>query len=171
MKNKAQQEILGFVIIVLLVVIVGVIFLGINLRKPAEINTDDLEISNFLSSSAKYTTDCIIDEPLYADLKDIIEACYSNKICKDERNACDVVNITFINILSSPNPLQAGNDRPVKYNKIDIYYQADLEDMNTRNNIMEIELGNENLCSVKKAGQYIQYKYPGNLIVELESCK
>ena len=56
--KKGQQEMVGFIVIVLIIVIAGVIFLGIYLRGDKKINTLDAEISNFLIASSRYTSDC-----------------------------------------------------------------------------------------------------------------
>jgi len=168
--KRSQQEIMGFVLIVVIIVVVGVVFLGISLRKAPALNTEDLEISNFLTSSTKYTTDCVLDPPLPADLKEVIGACYAGKTCIDGRLACDVLNKTYLDILNSPNPLKADSDRVIKHNKVLIYYQDDLEDASTKNVIMELESGDPSLCGTNRAGKTIIPKFPGNLIVELSVC-
>lgn len=171
-KSKhAQQEIVGFVIIIVIVAVIGVIFLGISLRKSRtqDMSTDDAEIANFLSTSAKYTSDCVLKEPFYAELQDLIAGCYSGKMCSDNRNSCDVLELVYKEMTESVWP--AGADRPIKYTKLMIYYQANSEDPSTKNFIIEaIEQGNSEQCSARRSGKHSQYKYPGNLVVDLEIC-
>ena len=50
-KRRAQEEIVGFVLIVVLVVIVLVIFLGISLRNPKPQQRESEIIYQFLESS------------------------------------------------------------------------------------------------------------------------
>ncbi len=168
--KRSQQEIMGFVLIVMIIIIVGVVFLGISLRKKPVIDTENIEISDFLTTSIKYTTDCVLTEPLPADLKEIVGGCYSSRSCLDERTACDVLNQTLMGILNSPSLLKAGSDRATKYNNLLIYYQTDLEDPSSKDNIIELESGDSSLCVVNRAGRYIIPRHPGNLIVELHSC-
>jgi len=49
--KKAQEEMVGFVLIVVLVAIIAVIFLGITLRKPSnKIGQESERLSSFLSA-------------------------------------------------------------------------------------------------------------------------
>ena len=47
--KKAQEEMIGFVLIIVLVAVIALVFLAISIRKPAEIR-DKKEIQNFLYS-------------------------------------------------------------------------------------------------------------------------
>jgi hypothetical protein len=174
MKKNAQQEIVGFVLIVVIIIIVGVVFLGIHFRKsPDSINILDAELNNFLISSSRYTSDCVLKEPFYADLTELVKGCYSNSVCSDSRQACNVMNQTYNNILRAPNPLKAGEGRPISSNQISFYYQENLEDPNTKNEFYNIFLGDNvnGSCSLKKTGRYVRYSYPGNIVIEFEICK
>jgi hypothetical protein len=170
-KSKlSQQEILGFIVIVMVVVIVGVIFLGISLRKDRVDNgrsTEDAEIANFLSASSKYTTDCMIREPVYADISDILSGCDAGKICSDDRDTCEVLDQIYADLMTKL--WAAGADRPIKYTKLSAYYKAS-DDSGANMLIDEIEQGNSDECSTQRAGRYTQYKYPGEIIVELQTC-
>ena len=173
--KKGQHEILGFVMIIVIIAVIGVIFLGISLRQGRSeiIYNEDAEITNFLSSSTKYTTDCILKEPLYADMRELISGCYSKDTCKDSsdlnREACSVLNKTYSEMLDIAWP--AGSDRPIKYYKISFYFQKGTNDPATKNVFMEIESGNKEICVTKRSGRQINYKPDGSLIVELEICK
>lgn len=173
-KSKiGQQEILGFVMIIMIVVVVAVIFLGISLRKGDKelISTEDLEISNFLSSSLKYTSDCVVKEPFYGDLGEVIEGCYSGKSCSDGRTACEVANQTYSDMINSLWP--AGAERPIKYTSLDIYYSETTEEgEGTRAlSMLKLEQGEPNQCVIKRAGRQQIYNYPGNIIIEFSVCK
>jgi hypothetical protein len=100
-KTKAQQEMVGFVLIVVLVVIALMIFLVISARKPVQ-STESAKIENLLSSVMRYTTDCAINsEPDFETVEDLIKSCYKNKECKNlEMPACDYLNSTMKNILT-----------------------------------------------------------------------
>lgn len=93
MKNKGQQEIVGFVLIVVLVVIGLMVFLIISLRDTPE-NTGSLEVKNILDAVMKYTTECaIVYEPNYDDFEDLFKSCYQGKQCSNLGiSACDYLN-------------------------------------------------------------------------------
>jgi len=93
MKNRGQQEIVGFVLIVILVVIGLMVFLIISLRDTPE-NTNSFEVKNILDAMMKHTTECaIVYEPNYDDFEDLFKSCYQEKQCSNlERSACDYLN-------------------------------------------------------------------------------
>ncbi len=165
-EKKGQQEIVGFILIVVIIVVIGVIFLGISLRNAnGGVIQDDVEMTNFLSSSMKYTTDCILREPFYSELGDIAEGCYSNRVCADSRTACEVLNQTYRSMIEKL--WIVGSDRPLKYVSINAFYQSDIEDQDTKQpDFFFTESGNESLCSVKRAGRFF-----GGMIVEMNVCK
>lgn len=169
--NKAQQEIIGFVIIVLIVVIVGVIFLGISLQKDSGIETTDAEISNFLITTMRYTSNCSKDfEADYRTISGLISATYDGRSCLDGRKAEDVLKQELTKILDSL--WTAGEEYKTKYYKLTIYFQTDTRDPNTRQEPkIVIENGNADLCAVRRAGQYSIDDPPGAIITRLEICK
>jgi len=171
--KKAQQEILGFVIIIMIVVVIGVIFLGISLQKQsmAGVSSEDAEIANYLSSSMGYTSDCMIREPFYASLKELIESCSNGELCSDKRRACDVLNKTYAEMTAKLWP--AAEDRPIKYTKLDFTYQEFDDDGNPSRSTLFLEIiaGNKKSCNVIRSGKTEQAKYPGNLITRLEVCR
>lgn len=164
--KKGQQEIVGFILIVVIMVVIGVIFLGISLRNTnGGIIQEDVELTNFLSASMKYTTDCVLREPFYSELSDVAEGCYSNRVCSDSRTACEVLNQTYRSMIEKL--WIVGSDRPLKYVSINIFYQSDIENIETKQpDFFFTESGNESLCSVKRAGRFF-----GGMIVEMNVCK
>lgn len=93
MRNRGQQEIVGFVLIVVLVVIGLMVFLIISLRDTPE-NTSSLEVKNILNVIMKHTTECaIVYEPNYDDFEDLFKSCYQEKQCSNlGLSACDYLN-------------------------------------------------------------------------------
>src|SRR3989338_5321033 len=93
LNNKnAQHEIVGFVLIVVIIVVIGLFLLVWYLRQPT-VETESLDVQNFLKASMLYTTSCYLNiEPL--DLQELIKRCYRNEICsgEDGKMACDVLN-------------------------------------------------------------------------------
>jgi hypothetical protein len=169
--KRGQQEILGFVVIVMIVVVIGVVFLGINLRKGqvSEVSFDDAEISNFLSASAEQTSDCIIREPAFGEIggsDGLLSGCFEGKSCVDGRDSCVVLSEIYNELMASLWP--AGSDRPIVYTKLGVYYVV--EDITQAKLIDEIISGDESLCVIKRTGRHQQFKSPGRIVVEMSVC-
>ena len=100
MKNKSgQQEMIGFVLIVVLVVIGLMIFLVISLRGDKEVG-GNIELENLLSSVTRHTTDCIVSYD-YKSVRRLVRSCYEGDDCKNlNKNSCDYMEETLTSILS-----------------------------------------------------------------------
>ncbi len=82
--KRSQHEIVGFVIIVLIVSIIGVIFLSIAFSKSSVSEQHSAEISHLLGASMYVTSSCAINYvPQYRDMQDLIKECY-----KDSEREC-----------------------------------------------------------------------------------
>jgi hypothetical protein len=171
-QRKAQQEIVGFIIIVIIVAIVGVIFLGIYLRPQASISTKDAEINNLLISSSKYTTDCYKDsEPNYRTIEDLVVDCYQYKKCGNGQSSCEVLNATYYGMLGKI--WVTGESSAVRYYELKAYYQGNLSDPTTKKPaFFNLESGNLTGCLTTKAGQKItSLENPEeSILTELKVC-
>jgi hypothetical protein len=99
--RRAQEEIVGFVMIVLIVVIIFVILLGIFLRQdgPSE-RLDSSKAYQFLESALEHTTDCAINfEPSFSNVGDLIKECDSGSRCTSGETACEVLNSTLVELI------------------------------------------------------------------------
>jgi hypothetical protein len=168
--RKAQNEMVGFVLIVVIITIVAVIFLTISLGREPSGSVSDIEINSFLSSSSRYTSDCVISEPLYADVRDLLDDCYDGKICSDGRDSCIVLTGIYGDMLNNVFPV--GDDRPVKYRNMVVYFQLDSNEPTSKQDpLINIKEGNKSLCSERRAGDYKRQKSSGgDIVVELEVC-
>jgi len=171
--KRSQQEIVGFALIIIIVVIVGVIFLGIYLRKDKPIVTDDAEINNFIMSSLRYTTDCYKDyDTDFKSLGDLVKYCYDGTkvTCMNSQTGCQAVNSTYSWMLKKLWP--TGKDRPIRYAKVAFYYQQNLSDENSRTPFGEkLIIGNLTSCGTIKSGHDTININSGDLVVELEICR
>jgi len=95
--KRSQEEMIGFVLIVVLVAVIGLVFFAISIRKPG--TTEDKESENFLYSSMLYTTSCYKSQEIVYSLQDLIKACYNNEKCFDERQSCNVLNETLTELI------------------------------------------------------------------------
>lgn len=112
LSKKAQEEIIGFGIILLLVAVVGVIFLSISLNKNSqEGGVEDYEASSFLKAMLETTTNCEKNAE-YVSVKDLIFECQRKYVCFNEENSCEILNDTIENIMEES--WNVGNNTPVK---------------------------------------------------------
>ncbi len=102
MSKKAQEEIVGFVLIVVIVSVILIIFLGIMLsNKPQSAEYKSKDIEQFLESLMQFTSDCAINyEPAYSKLNELIQQCYSGlSKCTSGKNPCDMAKETITNAI------------------------------------------------------------------------
>ena len=166
--KKAQSEIMGFVLIVVLVIVIGVIFLGIGLRKDRGVSLVDAEISNFLTASQDYTTACFLDaEPNFETLGSLTRECYAKSSCKDGKTACEVLNQTYYEMSKRFAP--AGT---IKYFKLSAYFQGICNDTDTRQpDFLSVSYGNSSQCAYKRGGQISKSTDTGCIFTELQTCR
>ncbi len=99
-EKKGQQEIVGFVLIVVLVVVGLMVFLVISLRSSA-VDEDSIVVGNVLDALMKYTTECaIVYEPDYDNFEDLFKSCYLGDRCKNLGvSACYYLNESLSSVL------------------------------------------------------------------------
>jgi len=98
--KKGQQEIVGFVLIVVLVVVGLMVFLVVSLR-DSPVNEDSVVVGNVLDAVMKHTTECaIVYEPDYDNFEDLFKSCYLGDRCKNlEVSACDYLNESLSSVV------------------------------------------------------------------------
>ncbi|MEK6871508.1 MAG: hypothetical protein AABX16_01250 [Nanoarchaeota archaeon] len=95
--KQGQHEIAGFVIIVLIVSVIGVIFLSLSFGNQNIEESSSPEISRLLGSSMYVTSSCAINYiPHYRDMQDLVKECHkdtggNSRNCLNGRNACVVL--------------------------------------------------------------------------------
>ena len=112
--KKAQEEMVGFAIIIVIVAVIILVFLGVALNRPqTTTGVESYEVQSFISASLEHTTDCSTDFELsYDSVGDLITECDFEQTCHDGRMACGVLDSTLKDILESS--WKTGEDRPVK---------------------------------------------------------
>ena len=70
-----------------------------------------------MSASLEYTTDCVINEPFYADLGSLVKECRegAGASCSDDRKICEVAQQDYEKMIAELWP--AGESRVIKYAK------------------------------------------------------
>jgi len=158
--KKAQHEIVGFILIVVIVVIIGLFLLVFYIRQPT-IRTESLNVQNFLQSVMPYTTDCVLSiEPL--DMESLIKSCYKNDRCLNDEMACDVLETSLSELVHELWLVSA--DKPENAYSVLIYYEEDDE----KDEILKLEEGN---CTGSKTGaENFMHYGSGNIIINMELC-
>ena len=98
LKNKkGHEEMVGFIVIVVIVTFIAIILFLLSLRKPAGIESSQ-EIENFLHASTYFTTECEIAGEIL-NLKKLIIACFNRDEC-DNGGACELLNQTLSELVN-----------------------------------------------------------------------
>ena len=118
-QRTAQEEMVGFAVIVIIVAVILLVMLGIWLNKPKETAAESYKAESFIQAFLEQTTSCTRDFGLsYSNVIDLISECDSKQVCTGENSeaesvpACEILNSTISEILESSWP--AGQDRPIK---------------------------------------------------------
>ena len=115
--KKAQEEMIGFVMIMVVVAVIFVIVLGLYIgQNNSRTSIDSEEISQFLSSAFELTTNCTLPATSRElQLNELIQKCYSNLNCESGENSCNLTRNLFKQAIESvwnfsPESLQKGYD-------------------------------------------------------------
>ena len=151
--KKAQEEMIGFVLIIVLVAVIVLVFLGISLRQKSEVR-ESKEIGNFLYSSLLTSTDCKPRATEIYDFKDLIKACYNSEICI-EGDSCEILEKTSKELISKGFDLSGKG----KYN----YYNFTIYNENVILNL--VQKGNYTSSMASRIPIYVSGE---NIYIELK---
>ena len=112
--KKAQEEMIGFALIIILVSVILLVFLAFSLNKPKTEATESYEVNSFLQATLQYTTTCQASLGIekFNTIQDLIFECDLKNKCSDNQDTCKVLNETLTDILRESWP--TGEDRPNK---------------------------------------------------------
>jgi hypothetical protein len=133
---KGQEEMVGFGLIIIIVAIILIIFLGISFRGGQRESLESYEVESFIQSFLQYTSECE-DYSGFVSVQKLIFRCGENEICLDGNNPCEVLNSTLETIINDS--WMIGVDRPIKGNKLEIFFNTD--------HLLLIENGNVTVSS------------------------
>ncbi len=95
MRKKGQEEMVGFILIIVIVAVILLVFLGFALRNSKDVEIKSYEVQGFLQSVLQYTSDCG-DGLGFLSIQDLIFSCDRREECSDGiRSACEVLNSTL----------------------------------------------------------------------------
>jgi hypothetical protein len=172
--NRAQHEILGFVLIIIIVSIIGLVFLSFMIGRGEPITQESVKISNLISASMYYTSDCAINYiPNYKNGQELIKECFKNSgnSCLNQKDICESLNITMIKMIEES--LDVAPDKPNKAYELIIYYRAGGVNIQDEQ-ILNLNQGAYGNCSSEIGGWHhisVGGMAPGTINVELSVCK
>ena len=152
--KRSQHETAGFVLIVLVVSIIGVVFLSIALAKGNKSHSS-ADISHLLEATMYSTTDCAINYiPQYRDVQDLIKECYKDKkgdyrSCSGERDVCEVLEDNLRELIEES--LDVGEKSTNKGYKLDIYFTYG-DEVYPNEEILSLSKGTFTNCSAVVGG-------------------
>ena len=91
--NQAQEEMVGFALIVVIVAVILLFFMVFSLKSSDQNVVRSYEVESFLQSIFHYTTDCEDNQGILS-LDKIIFSCQRGDECLDGREACEVLDST-----------------------------------------------------------------------------
>ena len=98
-KKRAQEEIIGFAVIMVLVAVILLIFLWLDLTKAPADNVDDEQIKNFLLVLVAYNTECGKTGYTNLPLSDVVAMCADEERCLDGMNSCAYLKEELENVM------------------------------------------------------------------------
>ena len=112
-RKKAQQEMVGFVLIILLIVIIGLVFMTFGKRKPRP--EENIQVSSLLEAILDYTTECTHGIESIS-MQELIKGCYYGDTCSnlDPPAACQYLNDLSRDILDKTIEVSEIDERPIK---------------------------------------------------------
>lgn len=134
-KNKrAQEEIMGFAMIIILVAVILLVFLGISLNRNKSQNNDTPEVDSFMQAMLQYTTSCQ-NSFGYVSMKDLIFACVSGNgvSCPNGEDSCSILNSDLGGIMNQS--WNVGQGSPIKGYSLNI--------TSNTGKVIQIEYGNK----------------------------
>lgn len=168
MRNRrGQEEMVGFVLIIVIIAIAILVFLGISVRQGSVQDTkDSVDVYQFLESSMEYTSDCAIGfVPDYASIGELFRECRSGNNCLEGGTACGVLQESLEDILARS--WNVGEDNPIKSYELNSYHVSG-SDGETSEEIISVASGE---CAGSfKGATYITPAFPGKIRVELKLC-
>ncbi|MBS3071224.1 hypothetical protein J4407_02915 [Candidatus Pacearchaeota archaeon] len=116
--KKAQEEMVGFALIIIVVSIILMIFLAFYLnREPKKETVESYEAESFTQAFLQYTTSCT-DNFEFLNVQDVIYECDIRNTCANGEDPCEVLERNLKGILGESWNVKTGS--PVKGYELNI---------------------------------------------------
>jgi len=163
--KKAQEEIVGFVMIVVVVAVLGLILLVISLRNPGENQKDSKDARLFLESVEELTLECSGNGGENA--RKLLISCYNNEMCESGKKACDGLKEALEGSIASG--FSYGPERAIKGYEFNASYSRNSSAISGRREVLFISKGNCSSGNRRGAEQFISASL-GVISYSLELC-
>lgn len=111
-RKKAQEEMVGFALILILVAVIFVVLLASYINKPQSEGVGNPEVNSFVQSFLQYTTACEEQNSVNVSVQKLIFKCQGREICSYNMDPCKVLNDTIKGIIQKS--WDVGEENPVK---------------------------------------------------------
>ena len=168
LKRKAQEEIVGFVAVVVLVAIVALVLLSFSFRSKGEAR-DSREVAQFLDSAMEYTTNCsFFFGSENAKVGDVFRACSNEERCSDGEESCKILNETLPLLIGAG--LRPGEDRPIKGYLLSAGSYGNLTRDTSKEEFIRIEGGNCTSYQTRGTSEFRPSRGGKLIEVKLDVC-
>ena len=113
--KRAQEEMVGFILIIILVSVILMIFLAFTILKPRENVVESYEANNFLQSTLSHTSECS-DAQGSLSIQKLIFKCLNSESCTDGEDSCKILNETLVGITSEAWKIGNGPNSGYEFN-------------------------------------------------------
>lgn len=164
--KRGQEELVGFVAIMILLGIVFLVFLTFSLRSPQQDIRENSDAYYFLASSMEVTSECAIGiNNRLLTVAELFPACRQDQLCVDGRTSCDVMNSTLIDLVERG--FKPGPETPVQGYELTVSYERNAS-LSQGEVMLDIKNG---VCNSSIRGaSYAVPTTPGLTLVELKLC-
>jgi hypothetical protein len=161
-RKRGQQEIVGFVLIVVLVIIGLMVFLIISSRSGGD-DVKTVEVGNMLDALMKHTTDCaVVYEPDYDDFEDLFKSCHQGDQCSNlGMSACDYLNESLRAVLEG----MFATEATIEAYQIDFSVKEEEESTG----LLQIVHGGNCTGSVSAAQRSV-VSHSDSLVIRMKTC-
>lgn len=152
--KRGQEEIVGFVVVVVLIAVVALVFLSFTLRGTVE-TRQSASLAYFVEAMSEYTTNCsLYAAPDYASVGELYRACYQHTVCDDGTDSCLILNQTLLPLVKDS--LRVSNETPLKGYILTVNVVLSGTGNGTIRKILAVQEGN---CSTNKRQGSSDFRY------------
>ena len=129
--KKAQSEMIGFAVIVILVSVLILIFIYFSVSSPKKDFAESKEVGSFIQASLEYSTQCDSRYELAIPIRKVIPLCTKKQKCYNGKDACAVLKEDLDGIINSswgavgPQYPIKGYNFAISYRGNEIYNNSD----------------------------------------------
>jgi len=109
--KKAQEELVGFAVIIVIVAVLILIFISFSLNNNSKNSVESFEVESYLQAMIQYTSKCK-ENMNYLTIRELISACEEGIVCENQEDSCDILKKELEEMCDEA--WKYGKNRPVK---------------------------------------------------------